>query len=359
MAGGPRPGKPRGSSACKLVSSAVAAAAETRHGRRDGQSGDQPDFDPQARRRADHPVEQPAGERAFDARSGRGWSMRSPRPRPTTASTRSSSPAKARPSSPAPTSPNSASRRSSRGCRSSSTRSRIARSRSSRRSMARRSAAGSRSRSAAITASPISRRSSARPRSSSACFPAPAARSGCRASPASARRSQMCATGNPIGAKEAFDCGLVDRLAEGDLIPHAVAFAEEVRDVRPLAEIVRAAGPDGRMSTRDVFDEFRKENAKRFRGFEAPLKNIEAVEVAYREALRRRRHRRAQAVHGADERRAVGRAALFLLRRAQGEQDRGPARKHRAAADPQGRRDRRRDDGRRHFDELPVAPAFR
>ena len=39
---------------------------------------------------------------------------------------------------------------------------------------------------------------------------------------------EMTATGNPIGAKQAFDCGLVDRLAEGDLIPHAVAFAEEV-----------------------------------------------------------------------------------------------------------------------------------
>ena len=45
---------------------------------------------------------------------------------------------------------------------------------------------------------------------------------------------EMCATGNPIGAKEAFDCGLVDRLVEGELIPHAVGYAEEVRDVRPL-----------------------------------------------------------------------------------------------------------------------------
>src|SRR3954451_6024145 len=45
---------------------------------------------------------------------------------------------------------------------------------------------------------------------------------------------EMCATGNPIGAREAFACGLVDRLVEGELIPHAVAYAEEVRDVRPL-----------------------------------------------------------------------------------------------------------------------------
>jgi len=90
---------------------------------------------------------------------------------------------------------------------------------------------------------------------------------------------QMCATGNPIGAKEAFDCGLVDRIVEGDLIPHAVAFAEEVRDVRPLA---KSSERQDRMADADpaIFDQFKKENAKRFRGFEAPLKNIEAVKVA-------------------------------------------------------------------------------
>ncbi|HET7576657.1 MAG TPA: 3-hydroxyacyl-CoA dehydrogenase NAD-binding domain-containing protein [Sphingomicrobium sp.] len=90
---------------------------------------------------------------------------------------------------------------------------------------------------------------------------------------------EMTATGNPIGAKEAFDSGLVDRLAEGDLIPHAVAFAEEVRDIHPLPKSSerqdRIAGTDPA-----IFDEFRKENVKRFRGFEAPLKNIEAVRIA-------------------------------------------------------------------------------
>src|SRR5215213_1484380 len=45
---------------------------------------------------------------------------------------------------------------------------------------------------------------------------------------------EMCATGNPIGARQACDVGLVDRLVEGELIPHAVAYAEEVRDIRPL-----------------------------------------------------------------------------------------------------------------------------
>ena len=45
---------------------------------------------------------------------------------------------------------------------------------------------------------------------------------------------EMAATGNPVSAKEACDIGLVDRLIEGDLEQHAVAFAEEVRDVRPI-----------------------------------------------------------------------------------------------------------------------------
>src|SRR5690348_2046320 len=90
---------------------------------------------------------------------------------------------------------------------------------------------------------------------------------------------EMCATGNPIGAKEAFDCGLVDRLIDGELIPHAVGYAEEVRDVRPLP---KSSERQDKLNECDpsVFDDFRKENAKRFRGFEAPLKNVEAVKVA-------------------------------------------------------------------------------
>ncbi|HEX3677228.1 MAG TPA: 3-hydroxyacyl-CoA dehydrogenase NAD-binding domain-containing protein [Sphingomicrobium sp.] len=90
---------------------------------------------------------------------------------------------------------------------------------------------------------------------------------------------EMTATGNPLGAKEAFDCGLVDRMIEGDLIPHAVAFAEEVRDIRPLP---KSSERQDRMADVDpaLFDEFKKENSKRFRGFLAPLKNIEAVRIA-------------------------------------------------------------------------------
>jgi len=90
---------------------------------------------------------------------------------------------------------------------------------------------------------------------------------------------EMCATGNPIGAKDGFDCGLIDRLIEDDLIVHAVAYAEEVRDIRPLP---KSSERDYKINECDptVFDEFRKENGRKFRGFDAPEANIRAVEFA-------------------------------------------------------------------------------
>jgi 3-hydroxyacyl-CoA dehydrogenase len=93
------------------------------------------------------------------------------------------------------------------------------------------------------------------------------------------RALEMTATGNPIGAKEGFDCGLVDRLVEGELIPHAVAYAEEVREVRPLP---KSSERQDKLNECDpaIFDEFRKANEKRFRGFVAPEANIRAVKAA-------------------------------------------------------------------------------
>jgi 3-hydroxyacyl-CoA dehydrogenase len=90
---------------------------------------------------------------------------------------------------------------------------------------------------------------------------------------------EMTATGNPIGAREAFDCGLVDRLIEGDLIPHAVGYAMEVRDVRPLPRSSQFEEKVANVNPA-IFDDFQRDNAKRFRGFDAPTKNIEAVRIA-------------------------------------------------------------------------------
>ena len=318
-----------------------------------GKAGDQPDFDAQTWRRADRPLEQPAGQRAVDRgsagagrcdrrgrsrrqRQGRGHRLRRP---------------------------NLLRRRGHHRIRQAAAAAVAADSRRHDRKLLeaggrRDPRNGARRRARGRARLPLSRRrqvGEAR-HSRSEARPAPRARaglSGCRASRVSARRSKCARRAIRSARRQAFDCGLVDRLVEGEL------SRTPWLSRRKFATSARSRNrPNGRTGSPSadpaVFDEFRKENAKRFRGFEAPLKNIEAVEDRDREAIQRRRHRRAQAVHGADGRRAIGGAALFLLCRAQGEQDRGPARKHRAAPDPQGRSDRCRHDGRRDFDELPV-----
>ncbi|MFL6856457.1 MAG: 3-hydroxyacyl-CoA dehydrogenase NAD-binding domain-containing protein, partial [Allosphingosinicella sp.] len=94
-----------------------------------------------------------------------------------------------------------------------------------------------------------------------------------------AKALEMAATGNPLGAKEAYGIGLVDRLIEGELEPHAVAFAEEVKHVRPIP---RASERQDKIDGTDpaVFADFRKANARKFRGFDAPESVIRAIEAA-------------------------------------------------------------------------------
>ncbi len=88
---------------------------------------------------------------------------------------------------------------------------------------------------------------------------------------------EMTAKGDPISAARAMTAGLIDRLAgENSLAADAVAFAREVASARPL--------PRASEKTADADPEavaaFKKENAKRFRGFDAPAANIACVEKA-------------------------------------------------------------------------------
>lgn len=90
---------------------------------------------------------------------------------------------------------------------------------------------------------------------------------------------EMVTGGGMIGAKDAHAIGLVDRIVEGDLQQHAVAYAEEVKDIRPLPKSSeRQDKIDG--TDASVFADFRKANARKFRGFDAPEANIKAVEAA-------------------------------------------------------------------------------
>ncbi|WP_265564077.1 3-hydroxyacyl-CoA dehydrogenase NAD-binding domain-containing protein [Sphingomicrobium arenosum] len=90
---------------------------------------------------------------------------------------------------------------------------------------------------------------------------------------------QMAVTGKPVSAQVAADAGLVDRIIEGDLIEHAVAYANEVKDTRPLP---RSSQRDDRVTDVDpaVFEDFKKKNAKLFRGDVAPAANLEMIKVA-------------------------------------------------------------------------------
>ncbi len=88
---------------------------------------------------------------------------------------------------------------------------------------------------------------------------------------------EMTAKGDPISAKRALDAGLIDRLAEeGSLVDDAIAFAREVADARPLPR----ASQKTATADPDAVAAFKKENAKRFRGFDAPAANIACVEKA-------------------------------------------------------------------------------
>lgn len=107
-----------------------------------------------------------------------------------------------------------------------------------------------------------------------------------------AKALDMVTSGAPIGAKAAFESGLVDELvSEGALRDGALAFAKRVvADKRPLKKVrdleVKGASPE-------LFAEFRKTNARKFRGFEAPEANIKCIEAAatlpFEEGLKRER----------------------------------------------------------------------
>ena len=92
---------------------------------------------------------------------------------------------------------------------------------------------------------------------------------------------EMVTGGGMIGAREAAGLGLIDRLIEGDLVEHAVAYADEVRDIRPLP---KSSERDDKLAEARanpaIFADFRKANARKMKGFDAPELNIQAVEAA-------------------------------------------------------------------------------
>ena len=189
----------------------------------------------------------------------------------------------------------------------------------------------------------------------SACCRAPAAPSACRASSGAQKALEMVTSGQHVPAKACLDMGLVDEIVEeGKLREGALAFARKVvaegrplKKVRDLNDKVEAA-----RGHPEIFADFRKANARKFRGFLAPEYNIRCIEAAvnqpFDEGLKTERTLFMELMTRPAERRP----ALRLLRRAPGGQD--PRRAGRHAADPgqQRRHHRRRHHGRRHRHEL-------
>jgi 3-hydroxyacyl-CoA dehydrogenase len=103
----------------------------------------------------------------------------------------------------------------------------------------------------------------------------------------------MITTGEPIGARQARETGLIDDIATGDLRASAIAFAERVlRDRLPLRR-VRDLSDKLKVPEADFFKTQRSALAKRKRGLEAPQACVDAVEAAatlpFEQGLKRER----------------------------------------------------------------------
>jgi 3-hydroxyacyl-CoA dehydrogenase len=97
----------------------------------------------------------------------------------------------------------------------------------------------------------------------------------------------MVTSGRHVPAKQALAMGLVDELVEeGKLREGALAFARKaVAEGKPLVKVrennVKLEAAKGHP---EIFADFRKANARKFRGFLAPENNIKAVEAAVNSA---------------------------------------------------------------------------
>ena len=97
----------------------------------------------------------------------------------------------------------------------------------------------------------------------------------------------MVTSGRHVPAKQALAMGLVDELVEeGKLLDGALAFARKaVAENKPLVKVRdNNAKLEAAKGHPEIFADFRKANARKFRGFTAPENNIKAVEAAVNSA---------------------------------------------------------------------------
>ncbi|MDP3382204.1 MAG: 3-hydroxyacyl-CoA dehydrogenase NAD-binding domain-containing protein, partial [Phenylobacterium sp.] len=132
----------------------------------------------------------------------------------------------------------------------------------------------------------------------------------------------MMTSGRHVPAKEAKALGLVDELVEeGQLREAALAFARKVvAEGRPLAKIRdQNEKLEAAKGKPEIFEAFRKANARKFRGFLAPEYNIRCIEAAvnlpFEEGLEVERKLFLELMSGSQS--AAQRYAFFAERQAQ------------------------------------------
>src|SRR4029077_14440377 len=94
---------------------------------------------------------------------------------------------------------------------------------------------------------------------------------------------EMVTSGQHVPAKQCVDMGLVDELApEGQLKETAIAFARKcVAENKPLKKVrENNTKLEAAKGHPEIFADFRKKNARKFRGFDAPEANIKCIEAA-------------------------------------------------------------------------------
>jgi 3-hydroxyacyl-CoA dehydrogenase len=95
-----------------------------------------------------------------------------------------------------------------------------------------------------------------------------------------AKAVEMCAEGNPVKASEAFECGILDRLMDGDLGAGAIAFARQIAEKPGPKTRERNEKLGTPEHNAPIFAAARRNARTKQRGMTAPLRAIDAVEAA-------------------------------------------------------------------------------
>jgi len=99
---------------------------------------------------------------------------------------------------------------------------------------------------------------------------------------------EMVTSGQHVPAKQCLEMGLVDEIvSEGQLKAGAIAFAKKVlAEHRPLKKVrENSTKVEAARGRPEIFEKFRKENARKFRGFLAPEYNIRCIEAAVNQSF--------------------------------------------------------------------------